>query len=338
MSKRNQHNMPDGFEPPVPAWSADWDDGPVELTIGIFGAQSAECADFESWASSAFDDSEHAPLHVDRASFIDKRKLPNRVYIAYWPSDVYETWWLAERPGSIWDHESPSNENSAGIYREIISVPSDHLETLHSTPNAHGVATLARRVEGPVDEHAYSGASRDRIAISSEKDLRGQEVVFSDMLKATRLGDTQILIKPAARMCVIRSGQDWSHCSERERDFYLGEVAPSLEAGMGFLSANPEETRCLSMRLMRGCDSSGAELKQTFGLGFALDIYAFEEWAKSHPTHLEIFEKFMGHAQQFGESMQLRLWHEIAVIDNDVCEFEYIGCHEETGLIPYAAI
>jgi len=138
-------------------------------------------------------------------------------------------------------------------------------------------------------------------------------------------------------MCVIRSGQDWGRCEKEERDFYLGEVEPNLRAGMDYLRDNPIDSRCMSVRLMQSTDTTTGPLEQTFGLGYALDIYAFEEWAKSHPTHLEIFSSFMSHAEKFGENMLLRLWHEVSVMTGEDAEFEYLSCHSKTGLLPYAA-
>ena len=89
---------------------------------------------------------------------------------------------------------------------------------------------------------------------------------------------------------------------------------------------------------MQNTDHNGDPLDQTFGLGYALDIYAFEEWAKSHPTHLKIFDQFMGHAGKFGENMLLRLWHEVSVMTGTDAEFEYINCNQRTGLLPYAKL
>ena len=65
------------------------------------------------------------------------------------------------------------------------------------------------------------------------------------------------------------------------------------------------------------------------------DIFAVEEWAKSHPTHLRIFDQFMQHAERFADQMQLRLWHEVSVIQEGCSEMQYIGCHPKTGLLPY---
>ena len=80
-------------------------------------------------------------------------------------------------------------------------------------------------------------------------------------------------------------------------------------------------------------DATGSPLDRTFGLGYGLDIYAFESWAKSHPTHVAIFDRFLEMAGTFGEAMRLKLWHEVSVMPPGGAEFEYIGCHNQTGLL-----
>lgn len=76
--------------------------------------------------------------------------------------------------------------------------------------------------------------------------------------------------------------------------------------------------------------------ERTFGLGYVPDVHAFEQWAKSHPGHLAIFDGFLQIVETFGDSLSLRLWHEVTALPNDGCEFEYIACHSDTGLLGYA--
>ena len=335
MPQRNKNNMPEGFEPPVPAWAADWAGKATSLTTTLFAVQGTLTDTMRGWVSSALYDIEFAPELVDIAQFTDLKGIVNTVYIAYWRNDHYDRWWSNPAVAQWWQSDDRLSEE-VGYWRERYDMPIERLETLHSTPNSHGVAKLAPELEGPIDEHAYPGAARDRIEISGSEDVSGFATVASTQLVSESLNNGQrVIVTPPANMCVIRSGQDWGHCDDEERDFYLNEVHPSLIEGMDYLSRNPEESRCLSMRLMEGVDAQGNELNQTFGLGYALDILAFEEWAKSHPTHLKIFGTFMTHAGNFGESMQLRLWHEVSVLGGDAGQFVYINCHSNTGLLPY---
>ena len=336
MLERNRTNMPEGFEPPVPAWSANWMNGVSRLTSGFFGIQGPETPEWTQWVESALLARDGSPPLVEKAVFDDRANVTNTVYIAYWRDDGYDQWWSDDSARGWWNDADRSNEG-IGYWREVFHITADRIETLHSSPNAHGIANLAGQLEGPVDEHAYPGAARDRIPVSGTEQLTVKEAVANDLVAEVSDDGKRVTIKPPANMCIIRSGQDWGHCDRAERDFYFTEVEPSLRAGMDYLRDNPEESRCLSMRLMRCVDPGNGQLDQTFGLGYGLDIYAFEEWAKSHPTHLKIFGQFMNHADKFGEQMQLRLWHEVSVITGDDAEFEYIGCHPKTGLLPYAS-
>ncbi len=141
---------------------------------------------------------------------------------------------------------------------------------------------------------------------------------------------------PPEKMCVIRSGQNWSFCDDEEKAYYLENVHPVLLEGMRFLRDNPVATNCYSLRFVDKKDHDWGAVEQSFSLGYATDIYAFENWAKSHPTHLAITGSFMKMVETFGEEMRLRLWHEVSVLPKDDCEFEYIGCHPKTGLLSYA--
>ena len=334
MGQRNRNNMPPDFEPPVPAWAADWPADCRRLTSAFFGIQGDVTPAWREWVGAALAGGAHAPERVERAVFDDKTGMTNHVWIAYWRNDDYDAWW-ARHDVSAWWADYTRLADGAGYWREVSHVAPDRIETLHSSPHAHGIATLADELEGPVDEHAYPGAARDRIPASGNDALAGQESVGTRLDATATSGGKRVRVTAPKNMCIIRSGQDWSHCSGDEASFYAQEVEPSLREGMDFLRDHPEETRCLCMRLMRCTDADGSPLEQTFGLGYGLDIYAFEEWAKSHPTHLKIFGQFMEHAGRFGEDMQLRLWHEVSVVADEGSEFEYLGCHPQTGLLAW---
>jgi len=335
MPQRNQNNMPEDFEPPVPAWAADWATDATSLTTGIFAVQGEETEPFNMWISSALYNAEFAPELIDKAQFTDLNGIVNTVYIAYWRNENQRAWWSNQEISSWWQSDDRLSEN-VGYWYEHYTIAIERLETLHSTPNAHGVANLATDLEGPIDEHGYSGAARDRIQQSRDKDLSNAlDVKSLKLTSQSSNGGKHITVIPPAKMCVIRSGQDWVHCEDAERNFYLNEVHPSLVEGMSYLSNHPQESRCLSMRLMHSLDADGNKLDQTFGLGYAIDILAFEKWAKSHPTHLKIFGSFMSHASTFGDNMKLKLWHEVSVLDQNAGQFIYINCHSNTGLLRY---
>ena len=59
-----------------------------------------------------------------------------------------------------------------------------------------------------------------------------------------------------------------------------------------------------------------------------------EQWVSSHPTHLAIYDRFMAMVQEHNFQLNIKLWHEVAVLPGNGQQFEYINCHPETGLLP----
>jgi aldoxime dehydratase len=325
--------MPEGWDPPAPAWQSTWNESLDGLVAAYFGVQSSDPSTLEQWAQSAFA-LEHGPKKVDQALFEDATGVVNHFYIAYWPGEQYVAWWQQDAAKQWWDSEERVNDG-VGYWREVVTIPLDHLETLHSTPVAHGIGELTPEVEGPILEHGYSGGMRDRIPLSAVSDLRETSSIEQKLPADISQAGLRVRIQPPEHMCIIRSGQNWSECDDTQREYYFNELQPRLQTGMHFLRDNPRETHCFSMRYAKQTDSNWNALEQTFGLGFATDVHAFEEWAKSHPTHLSIFGGFMEMVEKFGETLVLRLWHEVNVLPAQGCEFEYIQCHSDTGLLKY---
>ncbi len=319
-------NMPPNWNPPAPAWEARWPADDEPLLAVYFGVQGAPAPAWQAWVRTEL---EHgACLSLERAAWEDLQGLRNAMYISYWRADAYHSWW---RKASAWWASPEREAEGCGYWREVIPLPYDRFETLHSTSAAHGVSSSASELVGPILEHGYPGGARDRIPCSAHADLRSRP-----QTAAARATARRVLIRPPENLCVIRSGQDWSQCSAEERDYYFAHVQPVLLEGMRYLSEHPRESGCLSMRFVQEVDQAGEPLQRTSGIGFAVDIFAFEEWAKSHPTHTAIFDRFMDMVGRFGVSMRLQLWHEVSVMPARGAEFEYISCHPGTGLLSTA--
>jgi len=141
-------------------------------------------------------------------------------------------------------------------------------------------------------------------------------------------------VKAPTNLCYIRSGQDHSYCGAEQRQTYVDEIAPVLKSGMDFLRDNPEETGCCSLRFAEIVGPNGAKTEQTFGLGYFLSLGNLEDWSSTHRTHLVIFSKWQQMYRKYNFILELRTWHEVAIL-RDRTEFEYINCHPETGLLPF---
>ena len=325
--------MPRNWEPPAPAWQSCWDEQTDPLVSGYFGIQAAEPELLGAWAAGAFA-GEHAPFAVERGRHAGRGGLTDYLYIAYWRRSDYHQWWAREQ--AWWGDDTRLGED-VGYWREIITMPFDRFETLHSTTEPHGIGVSADGMDGPIMEHGYPGGMRDRIPLSAFHDLRGKGSFDTCLVSRVSDGGQRVVVRPPENMCVIRSGQNWSWCTGEEKTHYLEKLHPVLLDGMRYLRDNPVESNCYSLRFVDKKDHAWGATEQSFGLGYSVDVHAFENWAKSHRTHIAIFRGFLKMVDTFGpENMKLRLWHEVTAIPADGCEFEYIACHPHTGLLRYA--
>lgn len=328
-----RRNMPTDWVPPAPAWQSMWHDRQDPLVTGCFGIQADSPAPLDAWAGPALSGG-HAPLAVERGRYVDQRQVPNFLYIAYWRRSEYDRWWAIDSNRAWW--QDPQRlDDRAGFWREVFAMPFDRFETLHSTEAPHGIGVSANGMDGPILEHGYPGGMRDRIPLSECNDLRNPSGMDDRLPAYVTDRGRRVQVTPPENMCVIRSGQNWEFCSPDQRAWYLEKLHPVLLEGMRFLRDNPRETNCYSLRFVDRKDDSWQDSEQSFGLGYATDVHAFENWAKSHATHIAIFDGFLEMVDAFGPDLELRLWHEVTAVPDKGCEFEYIDCHPATGLLRY---
>lgn len=263
--------------------------------------------------------------HWDRARFVDSAGYTNTVTIAYWDDTEVFDRWKAEF-GDQWTDPSRLDE-SVGYYAEIVRPDATRFETLYSSWGPPiGIGVMADHQSGPVEEHAYWGSSRDRMAAGHYDPM-------------TRDGALSLTVEGPLRtvaghdnVCLIRSGQDFTDTQDVERTFYKENVEPSLVAGMDFLTADGLEVDCYSNRLLTHVED-GKLVEKTFGLSWWADLRALENWSVDHPTHVEIFGSAMRHLSTFGPGTKLRLYHEITVVRVEEQSFRYLNCHDRTGLL-----
>ena len=278
-------NRPEGHVPQVPAWTAV--DLPERTVFSMLFARDGADEGTIAALLDAVRIGEHIPDHTERASVLNVSE-PTTVLLCYWTDPRCHERWRA-RPDVATAIAGP------GVLEETATIPGDRWETLHSTEHVTpGVRNLLPAAL--TDVHEYWGAARDRIAASATSDLRAEPG------------------KPVpGNLCLIRSGQIWEHCDEREREIYFGEVEPNLTAGIDFLDNHPE-TGCLSARFLREQTLDGEDLESTSFVGWFDELRSLEEWAKSHPTHLAIFDSFLAMVAKLEGRIGLRLWHEVAAI------------------------
>lgn len=327
--------MPEGWDPPYPAWSGSVASLSASATIAHIGVQSKvqDTAGTLSHLRSLLDRSGDA-LWIDAAHFIDAAGYRNEVLISYWKDPEAFASWSETGPFAAWWSDPARQEDPLGLYLEVMQPAPDRLETLHSSPEfLVGSARLTPGLRGPIGEHGYWGGMRDRIARSANDLLEGPAVAAKNGT-SSEVGRVRVAGQP--NLCMIRSGQDWSQCKGDERARYLDEVHPHLLAGMRYLDRQGSEVGCYSCRMMTELDAEGQEMERTFGLALFRSLADLEHWAHTHPTHLRIFDNFVTMVSGLEAPPDLRLWHEVAVLEAGAQRFEYINCHPQTGLLPLA--
>lgn len=211
------------------------------------------------------------------------------------------------------------------------------------------------------------GSMRDRMAAAQTDPLIGEKAFPNNNNsssspeladKKQKIIDTRsqrIHIPGRPNLAMIRSGQDWSNTTPHERSLYLDTMHPVLTKGMTFLRDHGSEVGCISNRFMTctpknpsssiitsqnntpttttTCTTTTTTTDRTFGLAYFDDLTSLEGWSKQHRTHLDIFARFLSYAAELQNQVSLRLFHEVMVLKPEQQFFEYVGCHDGTGML-----
>ena len=332
---------PEGFVPPVKRYSISWRRPVQSIVTGYFGIQSAskdiiDSGGFQRPLLEAFGEGKSLPASVESSFFIDSRGCYNLIYVAYWLDwGTYEKW-ASARPFRGWWTAKERQTEGVGYWREILRVSPERMETLYAYPDYKvGVARCDPSEFSLVEYNGYFGAMRDRIAVSAVDRL---EPPLGSEVAEARLRDTyrrRVLVHVPHNLVAIRSGQYWEKCGEEQRTDYFLNMRPLLERGTEHLRSNPRESGCLAMRLTRNLEISGRERDESFNHAYFQSLEHLEAWSASHKTHLAIWGHAIAMMKKYGESRELRTWHEVYVLPEGGQVFEYVNCHPETGLLPY---
>jgi len=276
-------------------------------------------------------DNADGPAHVDHAYFVDAAGYETLIAIAYWrDASPFEAW--RRRPDiDGWWNDDARLGDGVGYFREILSPRAAHFETLFSNPESlSGIgAALGQRTEDAIQEHAYWGSMRDRIPLAQTDALAP-----SGHLEAVRPAPgKRVRVSGHDNVALIRSGQDWTATQASEREQYLGRMELTLRRGMDFLRDQGVEIGCYLNRYLQHVDAAGDPIERTFGLSYWRSLQHMEQWAEHHPTHVAIFGTFMDIVTNLDSPPALVLYHEVSVLKADEQDYEYIGCHDRTGLL-----
>jgi hypothetical protein len=327
-------NKPVGWTPPYPSWIATFPEDGTEVAVAYLGVQRRRSVDAHALLAPL--DAvlaAHGPDHRTHAHYRDASNYENDVRIAYWRDlRAFESFLASPAFASAWSLTSATTAD-VGWWLEAFTIPRGRFETLFSSEHPEGVAHTTRGMTGPVEEHAYNGAMRDRIPDSRLDRFEAPPGTTLELRRGVESRGRRLRVTPPHNLCLIRSGQDWSDCGRDEYAVYADVVQPNLRAGMDFLRDNPVETGCLSCRFMDETDADGALRPKSFASAMFLTMKHLETWTWTHRTHRAIYQSFHELVQARNFHLDLKLWHEVFVLDARRCHFEYVNCHPRTGLL-----
>jgi aldoxime dehydratase len=329
-------HMPPDWKPPAPAWAVSFAQQTTPVVTAYFVTQLASRdGSLRTVPMREFLAGPDAPINVEHARFTDHDGYHNVISAAYWTDPAAYARWQDQSGFDQWWRDPARLRDGQGHFREVLTVAPDRFETIFSKGILAGIANTGCPVVGPIREHNYWGAMRDRIEVSAHDDLRSPHGDAMPRLGSADTLTRRLRIRVPENLAVIRSGQDWTDCAGAELADYDTHVRPALIEGMNFLRDHPNDTGCCDLRFAKETDGGGAPLSKTFGLGYFLTLGHLEKWASTHPTHLAIFAKFLVMVREYGANLKLKLWHEVAVLPAAGQVFEYVNCHPGTGLLPY---
>ncbi|TXT13137.1 hypothetical protein VHUM_01538 [Vanrija humicola] len=320
---------PPGFTPAVQRYSALLPPSTSELVIGQFGVQARDASTLAAspllrWAEAAFR-LPHGPSTRDDARFVDGAGYTNHVVTGYWLGG-YDAWRAATE--AWWAEDARLDE--PGTWREVLRVPPDRFESIYWLDYPGGLSADAGVALYPTPYCGYYGAMRDRLVVNDALEAPGAP-------PARRKGETprgRWRVAVPHNTAVIRTAHTWSAMDGEQKADYDAKLAPPLAKGMGYLQAHPDA--CLSLRWATTTAADGALVPEKHATGYFATLGKMEDWSERHRTHAAIFSAAVGRYKFYGEKNQLRTWHEVCVLPDDREQlFEYIGCHGDTGLLPY---
>jgi aldoxime dehydratase len=328
---RTRHpRVSDDYAPPYPSFVARHRPSVTRVVMAYFGVQSrgapSGAAEQALARIAGCFEAAGAPTHWDRARYVDEAGFTNVVTVAYWDDRAkFDGWFPAAR--DIWTGDQHAADG-LGTFIEVLCPSVEGYETLFSSlGRSEGVAVLADGMSGEIQEHAYWGGMRDRIALSQTSEMApaGATRAISD--------GKRVRVIPHDNVCLIRSGQDWGDTEASERKMYLDDVEPVLREGMEFLRDHGRSIGCYANRYMTVVAADGMPTEKSYGMSWWNSLAALERWAESHPTHLRIFGAAMKYLSTLGPAAKLRLYHEVTVARADEQFFEYLDCHPQTGML-----
>lgn len=330
-------NTPANFTPPYDAFEARYTKDQQPLAFAIIGVQDrGGDAAAAVAAIRALLGGTNAPGVIEQGWHLDTIGAKTHILFAYWRDTAQFLAWRASPAVEAW---LASASGLVGHFIEQALVPPRGLDTLIADPKVNwGLAKLADSVE-VTPYHGYWGGTRDRILQSETDALANPEGAQLSEPAQLPEGIGQIITAVLPHNAVMaRGGPDWSQTTGTERLEFRNSVYPAYVAGGRYLRDNAEAAGCYGAYLVQETDAAGKDVERNHLIAFFVELSHIERWTKSHPTHVEIFQRFLKMLSAIGRMPSVNLYHEVSVIPAGGLAGTYANCLPTTGFARFGTV
>ncbi len=283
------------------------------------------------------------PRVVERCHHRDAAGYYETILMAYWLDTAAFRQWL-DRPEVLsWWRDLPS-QGELGFWREILTPDADRFGFLGfglSGKRRFGCTHAA--ASKPSGNWGYWGGYRDRFAASKTDHFESDFLAEIAPVAGRVTRGKRLRIHAPDNLCFVREGADTSTVVDpRERDGWETRVKPVFQKFVAYLRDNPSLSGAIALRdTIEQNVETGADFQKHNTLIYFLSLRHMERAARTQPSHLALYHTYMEMLDQLGAaevSSELLVWAEAHILPRGSGDFEYVNCHERTGLLAYFPI
>lgn len=283
------------------------------------------------------------PQVVERCHHTDVAGYHEDILMAYWlDHDRFRAWIEADEVSRWW--QALPLDGELGYWRELLSPDADRFGFLGfglSGKRRFGCTHAA--ASKPSENWGYWGGYRDRFAASATDRFEPEAGAGLRPIAGRVSRGRRVRIEAPGNLCFVREGADVSAISDaREQLGWETRVKPVFEKFIAYLRDNPTLSGAVCLRDTMEQDlESGADLAKHNALIYFTSLRHMERAARTQPSHLALYNTYMDMLEELGAAAvdpAMIAWAEAHILRPGSGEFEYLNCHEGTGLIPWFAM
>jgi aldoxime dehydratase len=315
--------------------------GTTDVGFALFGIQTRDEAHTDSFLADLrrLFAGPAGPGKVERCHRHEADSGHTTILMAYWTEARQTQEFLDSEPVAAWWESLPADAPGTGYWREVMTPRSGRFHYFGVGPHEVGITTILP--SQATDKFGYWGGYRDRMADSPTDTFTSPLAELPKAREPDSRGRRVSVVAPQ-NICVVREGADTSYIVEpKEQKLWDELLKPASQKWISYLATNPHTSGCASIIDTVEQDlETGEDLRKASQFAYFLTLGHLEHAARTQPSHLALYNAFMGAATELvedGIAMGLFIWAEAHILDSGELSAEYVNCHPNTGLLPFFA-